>query len=104
MKLEMEEVVKLIDACKNAGVQRIKYQQLDVTFFAESTATDKAELPGPKPDPNRERIETLIEEDEDLMDLELQSLLIENPAAYEERLRKAAYGDRNQRIKRDVLA
>jgi hypothetical protein len=102
MKLELEEVVKLINACKNAGVQRIKYQQLDVHFFAESTATDKADLPGPKP--NREPIENLIEEDEDLMDLELQNLLIENPAAYEERLRKVAYGDRNQRIKRDVLA
>jgi len=106
MSRTLEDVEKVIEACKNAGVSRIKWDKLEITFHpqadkAEPTATGKAELPKEK---ISRAIEREIETDPDLNDLELQTLMISDPQAFEEYLRKAAYGEVNSRSERDVYA
>ena len=96
-----EEVVKLIDACKNAGVRKLKYDKLVVTFHK----TPPAAMGAPiylTPEQRSQAIQDEIEADQDLADLELQSLLIENPMAFEEMKRRMEYGEERQRSERNV--
>jgi hypothetical protein len=99
----LEEVVKLLEACKNAGVSRIKWEKLDITFDPSASATAPAQAALPKSNPNRDQIEREIEEDPDLSDLELQTLMINDPEAFEDYLRKAQNVKNNIRSQRDVF-
>lgn len=100
MSQSLEDIVKLLSACKNAGVSRVKWEKLDISFHPAS------ELP--KSNPSRiaieNQIEQEIEDDPDLNDLELQTLMINDPEAFEDYLRKAQHVQKNQRSQRDVLA
>lgn len=109
MSHALEDVVKLLEACKNAGVERIKWERLEITFSppqAGTTATVMAELPmvNPSRESIERKIEQEIEDDPDLSDLELQTLMINDPEAFEDYLRKAQHVQDNIRTQRHVLA
>lgn len=108
MKLSVEEVVKLIESCNNAGVTKLKWGKLVVSFGqkweaypAVAAAPDQIPI---NPIKSQISVEREIEEDPDLRDLEMASLLITDEEAYEEELRKADYAQISSRIKRDVPA
>lgn len=104
MTMGLEDVVKLIEACKNAGVSRIKWNKLDVTFHEQSQPTAPGREAIPQVIQSRAEIEREIEEDPDLNDLEFQTLMITDPEAFEDYVRKAEHAQVHFRSQRDVHA
>lgn len=93
-----DEIEKLIKACKNAGVRELKLDKMRLEFFPPS---DQA-VSLPSTDAIEQEIAQKLAEDEDLHDLRMQNLLLQDPLAHEEEMRKVLYADERQRTGRAV--
>lgn len=81
--MNYDEVELLIEACKNAGVSKLKFKGLEINFFPPPDQTPVAPARAYLPSEADRAIEKEIEEDEDLKALALENLMIENPLEYE---------------------
>lgn len=95
----IDELVKILEACKNAGVKKIKWGDLRVSFRSASGSSapeSKADLQ--ESNHSRDPVETLeIETDPVLHDLQMQSFMISDPVEFEEYLRKAQNAEVGER-------
>ena len=83
--MNTEDIVKLMEACKTSGVQRLKYEKLEIVLHppgevAAAAVTEKRSFRAIE-----QQDDTL---DEDLQDLMIQSMLIDDPLGYEQERRK----------------
>lgn len=80
--MTIEDVVKLIEACKNTGISKLKFEKLELQFLPKVTDAIVTEST-PDTEHTRRAIQQQIERDADLQDLEAQNLMISDPVAYE---------------------
>ncbi|HYX39993.1 MAG TPA: hypothetical protein VE954_43405 [Oligoflexus sp.] len=78
-----DDIAYLIEACKNGGVTRLKFEKLELQF----QVGDPPRLAAAMAKPPAKSIESIIEEDPDLQALYLENLAVEDPLAFEQ-LRK----------------
>lgn len=85
--MNVEEIVKLIEACKTSGVQKLKFEKLELMFHPpeQIAAAAIAERR------SSQVVETENPMDEDLEDILVQNLLIAEPLEYENARRKMSY-------------
>lgn len=90
--MNVEDVVKLIKACKNSGVHLLKLDTLELQFSPSGPTAIRAPIIDPPKEPVpadiARAIEREIEEDQDLKDLQDSILMIEDPLAFEANLRR----------------
>lgn len=96
-RIPTTDIVTILETCKNTGVAIFELGDLKVSFLpqAASRTTMTPE------DPEVENQRRLLE-DEDLEALELQNLMIEDPEAYEDRIRKVQHVEVRQRSERSI--
>lgn len=80
--LTTQDIEKLIEACKNGGVSKLKFEKLELSFHAPADSRPLANaIASTSP---AKSIETIIDEDQDLRELLLENIAISDPLAYEQ--------------------
>ena len=88
-----KDISTIIKACQNSGVSSLDCGGLKLSFHISEPELDPAPIQGglqlaQLPDDNeKELLDRQIEENEELRELQLQTMMIEDPEAYEQHMR-----------------
>lgn len=96
-RIPTADIVTILQTCKNTGVSQFTLGDLQISF----TPREAASRP-PSPEDFELETQRRLDEDEDLEALEMQNLLITDPEAYEDRMRKVAHVQVRERTERPI--